>query len=225
MFQCQDKSVLNPNIMSSVCKYHNLRRCAIVIVPTTTHRTMPATMTPRTARRELTQAERAEIIGAHRSGAKAAEIAARFGHKKHTVYYTIRMDAQCETHKSKPRSGRPRKTDEEKDEQLAEAAMAAPAQPLRELTKNVAPELALRTVRRRLKKKSIQKFRARRKPKLTERHRSLRLTWALEHVGWEEEQWKKVVWSDECSIELGSRQATPYVFRLYSSEYGDTDLY
>jgi transposase len=37
--------------------------------------------------------------------------------------------------KSKPRSGRPPKTDEEKDEQLAEAAMAALTQPLRELNK------------------------------------------------------------------------------------------
>jgi hypothetical protein len=50
--------------------------------------------TPKTVRRELTQAEVAETIGAHRYGAKAAEIAACFGHPKQTVYYTIRMNAQ-----------------------------------------------------------------------------------------------------------------------------------
>jgi ketohexokinase/beta-glucosidase len=114
------------------------------------------------------------------------------------------MDAQREQHKSKPRSRRPRKTDDETDERLAEATMAAPAQPLRKLNRNVAPQIALRTVRRRLKEKTIWKFRARQKPRLTGRHRSLRLTWALEHVAWEEEQWGKVVWSDECFIELGS---------------------
>lgn len=38
--------------------------------------------------------------------------------------------------KSKPRSGRPPKTDEEKDQQLAEAAMAALTQPLRVLNRN-----------------------------------------------------------------------------------------
>jgi transposase-like protein len=72
--------------MSLVCKYHNFQSSAIVTVPTTARPTMPATRTPRTARRKLTQAERAEIIGAHRSGAKAIEIAARFGHQKHTLY-------------------------------------------------------------------------------------------------------------------------------------------
>ncbi len=60
---------------------------------------MPATTTPRRARRKLTRAERAEIIGAHRSGAMAAEIAARFGDHKHLVYYTSQMDAQREQHK------------------------------------------------------------------------------------------------------------------------------
>jgi transposase len=51
------------------------------------------------------------------------------------------------------------------------------------------------------------------------------LTWALELVVWDNNQWGKVVWSDECSIELGSGQAMPYVFCLRGSEHLDTDYY
>jgi hypothetical protein len=43
-------------------------------------------------------------------------------------------------------------------------------------------------------------------------------------VDWEHEQWGKIVWSDECSIELGSGQARPYVFRLQGNDYLDTDF-
>ncbi len=188
---------------------------------------MPATTgnsrAPKTSRRELTPAQRAEIIGAHRLGVTAPEIAARLGYKQPTVYYTLRMAEKREDNKSRPRGG-PRKTDAEKDKLLAEVAMAAPTQPLRDLNRNVVPEVSVRTVQRRLKEKTIQKYRARKKPRLTGRHRSLRLQWALEHVDWEHEQWGKIVWSDECSIELGSGQARPYVFRLQGNDYLDTDF-
>lgn len=41
---------------------------------------------------------------------------------------------------------------------------------------------------------------ARRTPPISERNRILHLTWAIEHVGWTLEQWKKILWSDETWI-------------------------
>ncbi len=55
-----------------------------------------------------------------------------------------------------------------------------------------------------MKEKKIEKHRQRPKPLLTGEHKSKRLNWALEHENWTYEDWAKVVWSDECSVELGS---------------------
>ncbi len=110
---------------------------------------MPATTgnsrAPKTSRRELTPAQRAEIIRTHRLGATAPEIAARLGHKQPTVYYTLRMAEKRDDNKSRPHGGL-RKTDAEKDKLLAEVAMAAPTQLLRDLNRNVVPEVSVRTV-------------------------------------------------------------------------------
>jgi transposase len=144
---------------------------------------MPPNRPPKTLRRELTPAERNEILRAYRSGAKAPEIAASFGFQRGAVYFTIAKAVERVDNKPLPRS-RPRKTDDERDQQLAESAMAAPTRPLRELNRDVVPEVALQTVQRRLKERTIRKFHTRRKPMLTMRHRSLRLTRALEHVTW-----------------------------------------
>jgi Transposase len=38
---------------------------------------------------------------------------------------------------------------------------------------------------------------ARRKPPISERNRIARLHWAIEHVGWTIDDWKKILWSDE----------------------------
>jgi DNA-binding CsgD family transcriptional regulator len=117
----------------------------------------------KTSRQELTPAQQAEIIVAHQLGATALEIAARFGHKQPTVYYTIRMAEKQEDIKSRPRGG-PCKTVAEKDKLLAEVAMAAPMQQLHDVNENLVLEVSVRMVQRRLKEKTIQKYCARKKP-------------------------------------------------------------
>jgi hypothetical protein len=105
---------------------------------------------------------------------------------------------------------------------IAESAMIVPAQSLRELNNSIAPSVALRTIQRRLREKEIEKYRQRKKPPLSSQHHVKRLAWALEQENWTEE-WKNVVWCDECSIQLGSGQGRPYVFWLQGNEMLDTD--
>jgi hypothetical protein len=143
---------------------------------------MPTSRTPKSSRRELTPAERDEILGAYRAGAKASEMPSRLGHKRGAVYYTIAKAAERVDNKSKPRS-RQRKTDSEKDEQPAKAALGAPARPLRELNRNVVPDVAVRTVQRRLKETIIKQFRARRKKESSCEATSARLSLDLGRPG------------------------------------------
>ena len=41
------------------------------------------------------------------------------------------------------------------------------------------------------------------KPLLTEKHMRDRLEWALTHLSWDQAQWARVIWTDECSIICG----------------------
>ena len=49
---------------------------------------------------------------------------------------------------------------------------------------------------------AMRPFKLKRTPKLTEKQRAHRLKFAREHLHWSEEEWRKVVWSDESPFEL-----------------------
>lgn len=62
---------------------------------------------------------------------------------------------------------------------------------------------------------------ARRKPPISEKNRRARLAWAIEHVGWTMEQWKKILWSDETWVN-GDRHTKTYVTRRAGEEWDPT---
>jgi hypothetical protein len=58
------------------------------------------------------------------------------------------------------------------------------------------------TVRRRLIEADMRAYRPRKKPKLTARMKKNRLVWAKQFVSWTEEDWKRVCFSDESTLEI-----------------------
>ncbi len=100
-------------------------------------------------------------------------------------------------------SGRPRKTTQREDRKLVRMAIADPSAPASEISANTA--LSRWTVRRRLREQGIV-LRVRKSAiPLTAAHKKHRLTWAMRHCLWRERQWGRVVWSDEASVYLCSR--------------------
>ena len=51
------------------------------------------------------------------------------------------------------------------------------------------------------------------RPILNEELAKERLTWAIAHKDWDWEEWKTIIWSDECSVERGSGVRREWVFR------------
>ena len=47
---------------------------------------------------------------------------------------------------------------------------------------------------------------------MTEDDAAERLGWALHYADWTEEDWKRVIWSDECSVEKSKDSLTVWVF-------------
>jgi hypothetical protein len=66
------------------------------------------------------------------------------------------------------------------------------------------------------------------RPHLHARVAKLRLDWALAHQNWTLEDWRHIIWSDECSVEIGKCKRHKWVFHLnfhnekWKKEYVDT---
>ncbi|GFS81274.1 HTH_Tnp_Tc3_2 domain-containing protein [Trichonephila clavipes] len=72
------------------------------------------------------------------------------------------------------------------------------AQITTQLDDSASRTICKRTVQRSLHRMvKVGSRRPKREPLLNARHRVARLAWAREHRDWSEEDWKRVVWSDE----------------------------
>ena len=70
-----------------------------------------------------------------------------------------------------------------------------------------------KTVRAYLKAVNYLRFKARKKPYLTKKHKEARLCWVRKHLGWTLEDWKGVIWTDEATFKTGLDLRTCYVTR------------
>jgi hypothetical protein len=53
--------------------------------------------------------------------------------------------------------------------------------------------------------------------KLLEEYAKICLEWALAHRNWTLVQWRNIIWTDECSVEVGKGKRDQWVFRLNQS--------
>ena len=64
-----------------------------------------------------------------------------------------------------------------------------------------------------LREEGIRKWRATKCPLLTQEHVKKHLVWARAHQHWTVEDWKCVVWSDECAVQKDSNTIGYWVFQ------------
>lgn len=123
------------------------------------------------------------------------------------------------------RPGRPRAMTPEQEEQLVEYVTSSKEgrratflQLSVVLFNAVFGVYAIRAALRRL---GFHRYIARRKPPITEDNRQKRLAWALEHVNWTVDQWRRILWSDETWI-TGGHHRKQYVTRRPGEEWDPT---
>jgi hypothetical protein len=68
------------------------------------------------------------------------------------------------------------------------------------------------------------KRRARKKPFLSAKHWQVRLAWARERQDWTIQQWKRVIWTDECSFEVDHDGSQTWVWRKVGEQFLDACL-
>jgi len=116
--------------------------------------------------------------------------------------------------KDLPRSGRPRILTERDERKIVREIVSNSAQTAVDVQKNLKHndllEISTQTVRRALRRNGLRARIKRKKPLLSKNHRKQRLEFAKKHKDWKEEDWARVVWSDESKFQLFGSDGKQY---------------
>lgn len=160
---------------------------------------------------QLTIAKRSAVVTLRNEGYSYRVIANKLGISYKGVQSTIKRYTETGSLEDRPRIGRPRATSKVEDRHIITMSkrnrrLTAP-QLRAELNKSREKEVSVSTVKLRLKEGELHGRIAVRKPLLRKQNRVKRLQWARLHQHWTEEDWSKVLWSDESKFEVfGSKR-------------------
>ena len=85
-------------------------------------------------------------------------------------------------------------------------------------------QISFRTFMRYCRKVGAHRAPNCKKEVLTERHRRIRIGWVRTRKFWTVNDWKKVIFSDECSVKIGADKRV-YVWKMNDEGYYRPDLY
>src|SRR5579859_3573308 len=161
----------------------------------------------------LTAIEKGRVMQAHLDGKSYSEIGAELNIPASTIGSFIERCHKRKSHTNLPHVGRPRKTSNREDRYIIRTALdntAISNSVLRDITNQ---DLSVSTIRRRLREDQIRKWRAVIRPLLTSAHAKARLKWAMQWRGLTIDEWRQVIWSDECAVQRDSDGTVKWVFR------------
>jgi hypothetical protein len=169
--------------------------------------------TPRTPLAELSPNTRSRVVSARDYGNRFSEIAKREGLNPATCRSIFRNAPKQDSCKSRPRSGRPRIIDPRDGRRLFRAIAINPKITAKQLRVETLPEMSDKTIYRFLKDSGLQKWRCKKRPLLDDNKAATWLRWALLHDNMPPAYWRRLVWSDECSVERGKGGSWNFVYR------------
>ena len=91
--------------------------------------------------------------------------------------------------------------------------------PLKEVINQLPITINVHTARNALKERDINLYTAAKKPNITATNIQKRKDWCKDAVNWTDDEWKKMIWSDESSVELGLSLRKIMVFRSRGERY------
>ncbi|OGE49971.1 hypothetical protein PENARI_c019G06796 [Penicillium arizonense] len=154
--------------------------------------------------KELTPAIRERICELHAIGWGYKRIHGRYPYiPLSTIRYTVTKEKERRDGVSKPRSGRPKKLTEADKDRLLTAIHGDPKTTAQDLLTEVDHKVKYRSIQRLLNAENMRKWRCSWRPYLKEEHALKRLDWAFRYRHFTPEDWARVFWSDECTVERG----------------------
>ena len=189
-----------------------------------TPRTVLGTLDPNIiSGRELTPYKRGQIEGIHAAGISPSQITTLLNISRDTVKTTIIRASLRTNGASQPRSGRPRIRTPRNERLILRTLRANPTITYAQLCEQTGLKFSRSTFTKLLKEYGISHWIAKKRPFLTTQAAKARLQFALEHRNWTYEEWKNVIFTDECSLERGSGARRQWVYRTPQQKW-DKDM-
>lgn len=162
-----------------------------------------------------TPTKRGAVIGLMQSGLTPTQIAKQLGWPRSTVRYTIDRHNATGSSYDRARSGRPRLTKPRAERVIIRSIKSTNRRTWEYFSR--CHQLSKGTLRRIAKRHGIKKRIARRKPFINKKNREKRMVWAREN---EEQDWTRVLFTDEASFELtGGQSRRTWVLRRDGEAY------
>jgi transposase len=125
------------------------------------------------------------------------------------------------THR-RPGSGRPTKVTSRVQRSITKEAKKDRRKPLADIGRSVTPSVSASTVQRVLADQGMHRRKARAVIFLTKEQKRKWLEWAKQHLGWDMEDFSRVIYSDEAYIVLGDNKGPIWVTRSPEEVYDDS---
>ena len=145
----------------------------------------------------------AQIVAYRDTGMSQVAIATRLGLAQSIVCRTLQRHSSTGSFAARSQPGRPRKSTKQTDRLIKRIVVADPTASssfIATQLPSTAP-LSTRTIRRRLQVDGgLRSYRAAPKPMLSRKNIADRLAFAKKYQNWTSEDWRKVLFSDECAV-------------------------
>lgn len=158
--------------------------------------------------KDLTPYERGQIKAHKLNGNTHVGIAKIM---KNTISAALKRDSVQFNGQSQPRSGAPLKTTARDRRRILHAVKKDPRISYARIRSENGLEVSDSTIYRVLQSFNIEHWIAKKRPFLSEDHAKARLLWCKERKNWTFEQWAKVIFTHECSLERGSGKQPTWI--------------
>jgi len=117
------------------------------------------------------------------------------------------------------RSGQPCKTSNQDLREIKSALIANQKSKLSKVRDTLTAQISTRTLRKQIHDLGFNNRVAVKKPYVNDIQRRKRIEFAQTHLAWTLADWKKVIWSDESSFEIGKNSRSVSVWRTKCEKY------
>jgi transposase len=162
---------------------------------------------------ELSPYQRGQISAYKAVGLTNTQISKNLKCGKTTVFDNLIKNPLRNDGKSLPRKGRPPSLNRVQKRNLLRIIRINPKITYRVLALEIGVDVCRTTLYRALKDEGITNWISKKRPLLTPQLAAKRLAWCLKRKDWTWEDWCKIIFSDECSLERGSGARRTWVFR------------
>jgi transposase len=158
---------------------------------------------------QLSNEHKSAIVASRAAGLRWSEVASRNHVAISTAYTVFQAYTNTNNINPAPRKGRPKVFTPLQERNVLRYVRAHQKWTYKQVVEETTIPMSRSQFKRLLHKHHISQWRAKKRPHLTEEHRSLRKAFCLTNRNTD---WSKVIFSDECSIEKGTGKKRTWVW-------------